>query len=49
MSVERIGHVALRTTDLQAAVAFAVDVIGLRESERSEGVSYLTCNRAITS
>jgi catechol-2,3-dioxygenase len=42
--VKRIGHVALLVTDLEESVAFAEDVLGLREAERSGGTSYLTCN-----
>jgi catechol 2,3-dioxygenase len=42
--VSRIGHVALRVPDLAEAVDFAVGVLGLRETERTDGVSYLTCN-----
>lgn len=42
--ITRIGHVGLRVTDLERSVAFAQDVLGLRESERRDGTSYLTCN-----
>lgn len=41
---ERIGHMALRVPDLDDAVAFQVDVLGLIETERVGGTSYLTCN-----
>jgi catechol-2,3-dioxygenase len=44
MSVERIGHVGLQAQNLELAVRFATDVLGLRESERLDGASYLTCN-----
>jgi catechol 2,3-dioxygenase len=42
--VSRIGHMALRVPDLDAAVAFHADVLGLVETERQGEVSYLTCN-----
>ena len=42
--VSRIGHMALRVSDLDAAVGFHADVLGLVETERQGGVSYLTCN-----
>jgi catechol 2,3-dioxygenase-like lactoylglutathione lyase family enzyme len=42
--VSRIGHVGLRVTDLDRSVAFAQDILGLRESERDGSTSYLTCN-----
>ena len=34
--VTRIGHIALRVRDLDAAVAFQRDVLGLVETERRE-------------
>lgn len=40
--IKRMGHVALHVPDLEASVAWATTVMGLRESERSDGVSYLT-------
>lgn len=43
--VTRIGHVALRVADLDAAVDFYCDCLGLRETERAGAVSYLTCNQ----
>lgn len=43
-TTERIGHMALRVPDLDEAVAFHVDVLGLSEIERVGGTSYLTCN-----
>jgi catechol-2,3-dioxygenase len=42
--VNRIGHIALRVPDLDAAVDFQREVIGMVETERSAGVSYMTCN-----
>jgi catechol 2,3-dioxygenase-like lactoylglutathione lyase family enzyme len=39
-----MGHIALRVPDLDAAVAFQREVIGMVESERTAGVSYMTCN-----
>ncbi len=40
----RVGHMALRVPDLDEAVAFHGDVLGLVETERNGRVSYLTCN-----
>jgi catechol 2,3-dioxygenase-like lactoylglutathione lyase family enzyme len=42
--VTRIGHIALRVPDLDAAVDFQREVIGMVETERNAGVAYLTCN-----
>jgi catechol 2,3-dioxygenase-like lactoylglutathione lyase family enzyme len=42
--VTRIGHMGLRVPDLDAAVAFQRDVIGMVETERTAGAAYLTCN-----
>jgi catechol 2,3-dioxygenase-like lactoylglutathione lyase family enzyme len=42
--VSRIGHVGLRVTHLDRSVAFAEQVLGLREVERDGSTSYLTCN-----
>ena len=42
--VTRIGHMALRVPDLDAAVEFQRDILGMVETERTAGVSYLTCN-----
>lgn len=42
--VTRMGHIGLRVRDLNAAVAFQRDVLGMVETERQAGVSYLTCN-----
>lgn len=40
--IKRMAHVALRVPDLDASVAWATTVMGLREAERVDGVSYLT-------
>lgn len=42
--VTRIGHVALRVPDLDAAVDFQREVVGMHETERAAGAAYLTCN-----
>ena len=42
--VTRIGHIALHVADLDAAVEFQQQVIGMVETERAAGASYLTCN-----
>jgi catechol 2,3-dioxygenase-like lactoylglutathione lyase family enzyme len=42
--VTRIGHIALHVADLDAAVDFQHEVIGMVETERAGGVSYMTCN-----
>ena len=42
--VTRIGHMGMRVPDLDAAVAFQCEIMGLVETERTGGVSYLTCN-----
>jgi len=42
--VSRIGHVGLQVPDLDRSVAFAERILGLREVERIDGTSYLTCN-----
>lgn len=39
----RAGHLALRVPDLDASVAHAQEVLGLREVERRDGSSFLTC------
>jgi catechol 2,3-dioxygenase-like lactoylglutathione lyase family enzyme len=39
-----MGHIALRVPDLDAAVDFQRDILGLVETERLAGASYLTCN-----
>ena len=41
---ERVGHIALRVPDLDAAVSFQSEVLGLVETERLGAVSYMTCN-----
>jgi len=40
--IKRPAHVALEVPDLEASVAWATTVMGLRETERVDGVSYLT-------
>jgi catechol 2,3-dioxygenase-like lactoylglutathione lyase family enzyme len=40
--IKRMGHVALRVPDLDASVGWATTVMGMREVERVDGVSYLT-------
>jgi catechol 2,3-dioxygenase-like lactoylglutathione lyase family enzyme len=42
--VTRIGHMAMRVPDLDRAVEFQQDILGMVETERSGGISYLTCN-----
>ncbi len=42
--VTRIGHIALNVADLDAAVDFQQQVIGMVETHRAAGVSYMTCN-----
>src|SRR6201988_4071550 len=42
--VTRMGHIALRVPDLDAAVDFQREVIDMVETERTAGVSYMTCN-----
>jgi catechol 2,3-dioxygenase-like lactoylglutathione lyase family enzyme len=42
--ITRMGHIAMRVPDLDAAVGFQQDVLGMIETERTAGVSYLTCN-----
>ncbi|UUY03974.1 VOC family protein [Svornostia abyssi] len=42
--VTRVGHIALHVADLDRAVDFQQQVIGMVETERAAGVSYLTCN-----
>ena len=42
--VTRMGHTSLRVPDLDAAVDFRRDVIGMVETERTAGAAYLTCN-----
>ncbi|WP_040597512.1 VOC family protein [Patulibacter medicamentivorans] len=44
MVTTRMGHIGLRVPDLDAAVAFQRDVIGMVEVERTAGAAYLTCN-----
>jgi catechol 2,3-dioxygenase len=40
--IKRMGHVALVVPDLDASVSWATTVMGMRETERVDGVSYLT-------
>lgn len=40
--IRRMAHVALQVSDLDASVAWATGVMGMRETERADGVSYLT-------
>jgi catechol 2,3-dioxygenase-like lactoylglutathione lyase family enzyme len=42
--VTRIGHIALNVADLDKAVEFQQEVIGMVETDRLGGASYLTCN-----
>ena len=42
--VERVGHMALRVPDLDAAVDFHTEVLGMLETDRLGSTSYLTCN-----
>ena len=42
-SIERLGHVEFRTTDLERARDFYVDLIGLHETERDHDRIYLRC------
>ena len=42
--VTRIGHIALNVADLDKAVDFQQQVIGMAEVERADGAAYLTCN-----
>ena len=42
--VTRMGHMALRVPDLDAAVDFQRAVLGMVETERTAGAAYLTCN-----
>lgn len=39
--VDSIGHLAIRTRDLDAAVQHAVETMGMRETQRDGGTSYL--------
>lgn len=42
--ITRVAHVGLRVRHLDRAVEFAATVLGLRETERINRTSYLTCN-----
>jgi catechol 2,3-dioxygenase-like lactoylglutathione lyase family enzyme len=39
-----MGHIALHVKDLDAAVEFQQQVIGMVETDRLAGASYMTCN-----
>lgn len=43
-TAHRVGHVGIRVPDLDRSVRHAEDILGLREVERLDGSSYLTCN-----
>jgi catechol 2,3-dioxygenase len=40
--IKRMGHVALEVPDIDASIAWATTVMGLREVERDDGIAYLT-------
>jgi catechol 2,3-dioxygenase len=40
--LKRMAHVALQVPDLDASVSWATTVMGMRETERTDGCSYLT-------
>jgi catechol 2,3-dioxygenase-like lactoylglutathione lyase family enzyme len=42
--VTRMGHIAMRVPDLDAAVDFQRSILGMVETERAAGAAYLTCN-----
>ena len=42
--VTRMGHMGLRVPDLDAAVDFQREVVGMVETERAAGAAYLSCN-----
>lgn len=44
--IKCFGHAAMTVADLEASVAFATGVLGLREMERRDGVVYLTAGGA---
>lgn len=44
MSVSRIGYVELMVPDPERSVAWATDLLGLREVDTVDGRIYLTCN-----
>lgn len=43
-AVSKIGHMAMRVSDLDRAVEFQSEVMGLVETERQGGTSFMTCN-----
>jgi catechol 2,3-dioxygenase len=40
--IKRMGHVAMSVPDLEASVSWATTVMGMRETERADGVVYLS-------
>jgi catechol 2,3-dioxygenase-like lactoylglutathione lyase family enzyme len=42
--VTRMGHMGFRVPDLDAAVDFQREIIGMVQTERANGFAYLTCN-----
>ena len=42
--LSRVGYLEMVVPDLERSVAHAVEILGLREVERIDGVVYLTCN-----
>ena len=46
MTVRRIGHVAFRTPNLDASIAFYRDQIGLEITQVADGAAYLRCDRS---
>ncbi len=44
--IRKIGHVAFRTVDLDATVAFYRDQVGFEVTGQIDGVAYLRCNRS---
>lgn len=44
--IKCFGHAAMTVADLEASVAFATGLLGLREMERRDGVVYLTAGGA---
>lgn len=40
----RVAHVGLQVPDLDASVAFAQRILGLRVSQRDDAIAYVTCN-----
>ena len=44
MITERLGHMTMRVQDLDEAVGFHEEILGMRETTRVGPVSYMTCN-----